>query len=228
MVELWALDKQEKSGYQLQKTMGLDYSYRLYFHREDLWSALQGIADISMRSTLPALVIFPDHIRYYHIEGSAEKKRILYWNDPELWFVVSIYFDKDEAIIDYLKRTNGGKFDEAATNNPGGIPIGCIYVKVVTDLNRSEEKTWDSDIVLIDLSTPGTRMSMLFYESCSIRRRFQQLLENYHGICGVLNMEDDGYVIWQKGQRMDRHIPDPYLSPAEIEEFLASQERGNS
>lgn len=207
--------------------MGLDYSYRLFFHRKDMWNALQGIADISVRSTLPTLVVFPEHIRPYYIEGSAEKKRILYWNDPELWFVVSVYFDQDEAIMDYLQRSKAGKFDEVAMNNPGGIPIGCIYVKVVTDLNHSEEKTWDPDVVLIDLSTPGTRMSMLFYESYNIRRRFQQLLEAYNGICGILNMEDYGYVIWLKGQRMDHSIPDPYMSLEEINAFLASQGEGD-
>ncbi|MCU0409408.1 MAG: hypothetical protein MUD02_10715 [Bacteroidales bacterium] len=104
---------------------------------------------------------------------------------------------------------------------PGGIPIGCIYVKVVNDLNRFEEKNWDPDIVLIDLGTTGTRMSALFMESDSIRSRFQGLLESYHGICGVFNMEDYGYVIWNKGARMDRRIPDPYMSPEEIEAYLA-------
>ncbi len=202
--------------------MGLDYSYRLYFHRQDLWSTRQGLADISVHTTLPTLVVFPEYIRTYYIEGSAEKKRVLYWNDPDLWFVVSIYFDKDEAIVDYLKRIDGRNYDETAIDNPGGIPIGCIYVRVVTDLNRFEEKNWDPDIVLIDLGTPGTRMSSLFMESDSIRRRFQQLLERYHGICGVFNMEDYGYVIWHKGARMERRIPDPYMSPAEIEAFLAS------
>jgi hypothetical protein len=34
-------------------------------------------------------------------------------------------------------------------------------------------------------------------------------------------MEDYGYVIWHKGARMDRRIPDPYMSPDEIEAYLA-------
>lgn len=206
--------------------MGLDYSYRLYFHRKDLWDVLQGIADISVHTTLPTLVVFPEYIRTYYIEGSAEKKWVLYWNDPVLWFVVSIYFDKDEAIIDYLKRIDGRNFNEIAIENPGGIPIGCIYIKVVNDLNRLEEKNWDPDIVLIDLGTTGSRMSTLFMESDSICSRFQGLLENYHGICGVFNMEDYGYLIWLKGQRMDHRIPDPYMSPEEIEAYLAAYPEG--
>lgn len=204
--------------------MGLDYSYRLYFQRQNLWHALQGIADISVHTTLPTLVVFPEHVRAYPMEGWGEKKRIIPWNDPDFGFVVSIYFDKDEAIIDYLKRIDGSNFDETVIDNPGGIPIGCIYVKVVTDLTRYEEKNWDPDIALIDLGTTGTRMSALFMESDSIRRRFQQLLESYRGVCGVLNMEDYGYVIWHKGKRMDRRIPDPYMSPDEIEAYLANSD----
>ena len=201
--------------------MGLDYSYRLYFHRQNLWSALQGIADISAHTTLPTLVVFPDHVRAYPMEGWGEKKKIIPWDDPEFGFVVSIYFDKDEEIVEYLRRLHGAKFDEVALDNPAGLAIGSIYINVYNDLNRFEEKTWDTDIVLIDLGTPGKHMSMLFFESSSIRHRFQQLLERCQGICGVLNMEDYGYVIWHKGKRMDRRIPDPYMSPDEIEAYLA-------
>lgn len=202
--------------------MGLDYSYRLYFHRKDLWDVLQGIADISVHATLPTLVIFPDYLRAYPMEGWGDKKKIIAWNDPEFGFTVSIYFEKDDEIVDYLLRLNGRDFNEASIENPAGIPIGYVYIDVYNDLNRFEAKDWDPDIVLIDLGTPGSRMSMLFYESNSIRTRFQELLEHYQGICGVLNMEDYGYVIWYKGRRLDRRVPDPYMSPAEIEAFLAN------
>lgn len=203
--------------------MGLDYSYRLYFHRQHLWDALQGIADLSTHTTLPTLVVFPDHLRAYPIEGWGEKKKIIPWDAPEFSFTVSIYFDVDAEITDYLLRQQGAKFNEAVLKNPAGVAIGYIYINIYNDLNRLEAKEWDPNIVLIDLGTPGSTMSMLFFESTSIRRRFQQLLERCHGICGVLNMEDYGDVIWYKGQRMERRIPDPYVSPAEIEAYLAGQ-----
>lgn len=207
--------------------MGLDYSYRLYVHRKDLWNMLQGIADISVHTTLPTLVVFPDFVRAYPIEGWGDKKRLIPWNDPELGFTVAIYFDKDEEIVEYLRRMNGKDFNEASTQDPAGIPIGCIYVNVYNDLNRFEEKEWDPDIVLIDLGTPGSNMSMLFFESNSIRTEFQELMELYQGICGVLNMEDYGYVIWSNGRRLDVRIPDPYMSPAEIEAYLANPDPGD-
>lgn len=202
--------------------MGLDYSYRLFFHRKDLWDVLQGIADISVHTTLPTLVVFPDYMRAYPMEGWGEKKKIIPWNDPEFGFTVSIYFEKDDEIVDYLLRLNGKDFNEASIENPAGIPVGYVYINVYNDLNRFEDKAWDPDIVLIDFGTPGSRMSMLFFESNSIRIRFQELLERYQGVCGVLNMEDDGSVIWYKGRRLDFRIPDPYMSPAEIEAFLAN------
>lgn len=202
--------------------MGLDYSYRLFFHRKDLWNALQGIADIANHASPPTLVVFPDFIRAYPMQGWGEHKRIIPWNHPEFGFTVSIYFEKDEAIIDYMRRLHGSSFDETAMDNPAGIAIGCIYINVYNELNRFEEKNWDPDLVLLDLGTPGSRMSMLFFESNSIRDRFQALLERHQGICGVLNMEDYGYVIWHRGRRVDRRIPDPYMSPEEIEDFLAN------
>jgi len=202
--------------------MGLDYSFRLYFHRKDLWDVLQGIADISVRTTLPTLVIFPDFMRAYPIEGWGDRKKIIPWNDPAFGFTVAINFEKDEEIVEYLRRMHGKDFYEASTENPAGIPIGSVYIEVYSDLNRFEAKDWDPDIVLIDFGTPGSHMSMLFFESNSIRVRFQELLERYQGICGVLNMEDYGYVIWYKGRRVDFRIPDPYMSPAEIETFLSN------
>lgn len=207
--------------------MGLDYSYRLYFHRQDLWDVLQGIADISARSALPTLVVFPDCLRAYSIEGWGDKKRIIPWDDAQFGFNVSIFFNRDEAIVDYLHRVNSRELDPALLENPFGLPVGTIYINVYNDLNRFEEKNWDPDIVLIDLGTTGTRMSTLFMESDSIRARFQGLLEQYHGICGVFNMEDYGYLIWHKGVRIDRRLPDPYMSPAEIEAYLAGGRQEN-
>jgi hypothetical protein len=200
--------------------LGLDYSFRLYFHRQHLWDALQGIADISEHSTLPTLVVFPDHIRAYPLRGFGEKERIIPYNAPLFGFSVTIRFDRDDAIVDYMRRMDQQYFDPSILEDPSGIAIGCIYINVYNDLNRLEGKDWDPDVVLIDMGTPGTRMSTLFFESPSIRRRFQELLENCHGIFGVLNMEDFADLVWFKGKRVEHRIPDPYMSPAEIEAYL--------
>jgi len=203
--------------------VGLDYSYRLYFHRQHLWDVVQGVADISEHSPLPTLVVFPDHIRAYPLRGFGEKERIIPYNEALFGFSVVIRFDRDDAITDYMRRMDRRYFDESILEDPAGIPVGCIYINIYNDLNRFEDKPWDPDIVLIDMGTTGTRMSTLFFESPSICRRFQELLENYHGICGMLNMEDFADLVWFKGKRMEQRIPDPYMTPDEIEAYLAGQ-----
>ena len=41
--------------------MGLDFSYLLYFKREDLWSVLQGVVAIAEPHQPPITIHFPDH-----------------------------------------------------------------------------------------------------------------------------------------------------------------------
>ena len=77
-----------------------------------------------------------------------------------------------------------------------------------------------SDLVLFNFGTTGTKMSILFLESDSIRKTFEELLEKIPGICGVFNRETSGEVIWFKGRQISEEISDPYLPPAEIEAIL--------
>jgi hypothetical protein len=106
-----------------------------------------------------------------------------------------------------------------------GLPVGCIYLTIYNHLGDFRERSWDPELVLFDFGTPGTSMSLLFVESDAIRVQFIHLLEKYHGVCGVLNLEDTGKVIWLGGRRVDVEIPDPYMTPAEIEGFLGSKKQ---
>jgi len=200
--------------------MGLDYRYLLYFRRQNLWDVLQGIAAISQPSQLPSLIVFPDHMLTLSLKGWGKKERLINPNDPEFGFMTAIYFPADEAITEYLHRVSPEHFDSMSKESPLGLPVGYIYLTVYNDLSVFEDKDWDPDLVMMEFSTPGTRMSLLFSESESIRKRFVSLLETYQGVCGVLDLESEARVIWLKGKRLDLRIPDAWMSPDEIEEIL--------
>ena len=200
--------------------MGMDYSFLLYFNRQNLWEALQGVASISQPSPLPTLIVFPDHMLSIPLKGWGQDEKLLRHDAAEFGFMTSIYFPADAAIRNYLQRVSPEHFAAMSRESLLGLPVGYIYLTIYNNMVNFREKTWDPDLVLFDFSTPGTSMSLLFAESDSIRNRFIRLLEKYHGICGVLNLEDTGRVFWLNGKRMEREIPDAYMPPAEIEEFL--------
>ncbi|MBE0687476.1 MAG: hypothetical protein IH585_15915 [Anaerolineaceae bacterium] len=61
-------------------------------------------------------------------------------------------------------------------------------------------------------------MSILFSESESIRRTFSKLLENYNGVTGIFDWENDyGELFWFKGKTMQQSLSNNYLLPEEIE-----------
>jgi hypothetical protein len=200
--------------------MGLDYSYLLYFKRQKLWDVLQTVMEMSRPSSLPTLVVFPDHILPLSLKGWGEKERIVNFNEPQIDFTTSIYFHPDEEIKDYIKRNSPEHYETMSIESPLGIPIGCIYLTIYNDLRKFENKDWDPNLTLLNFGTPGTKMSVLFSESASIRNRFVELLETHDGICGILNMEDSAIVFWLNGYLFDKTIPDPYMTPEEIKSYL--------
>lgn len=201
--------------------MGLDYSYLLYFKREALWEALQGIARIARPSPLPTLVAYPDHFRAVSLEAWGKNERIINHDDPQFGFTTAIYFPADEDIITYLKHVSHDQFESIAAESPLGLPVGCIYITVYNDPKAFEDRNADPSLVLIEFGTPGTTMSILFSESVSIRKRFEDLLVQYDGVCGVLNLEDYAHVIWLNGRPMDLRIPNPFMTPNEIVKYIA-------
>lgn len=202
--------------------MGMDYSYLLYFKRQDLWQALQGVASTSQPSKLPTLIVFPDHMLSLSLESWGKNEKLIGHDAAQFGFMTSIYFPPDAAIREYLQRVSPEHYEAMSKESLLGLPVGIIYLSVYNNMLNFREKTWDPELVLLDFGTPGTNMSLLFAESDSIRNRFTRLLEKYHGVCGVLNMEDGGRVFWLNGRRVEAEIPDPYLPPAEIETFLGS------
>jgi hypothetical protein len=203
--------------------MGLDYSYLLYFKRKLQWDALKAVVDISESHQPPTRIIFPDHELLVPLETWSSNNATYHYNDPEIDLHMSIYFQEDEAIKDYRHRLFG---DDDLRSPPEvvqqrQVPIGYIYLTIYNPSSEFYSGMDSSEYVAFNFGTTGTRMSILFYDSNSIRKTFTGLLERVPGVCGVFNREDGGGdVFWYKGQTLSEEIPDPFMTLPEIEELL--------
>jgi hypothetical protein len=203
--------------------MGLDYSYLLYFDRKVQWEALQAVVDISEPHQPPTRILFPDHELLIPMESWSSNNGVLKYNDPELQIHTSIYFEEDDAILDYLQDRNGDKNFRSppeGNQNPK-VSIGYIYLTIYNESSQRYSGIGASNYVAFDFGTTGTSMSMLFYYSHSIRGTFVKLLERVPGICGVFNQEDGGgEIFWYRGHHLSKDIADPFMPLTEIESLF--------
>jgi hypothetical protein len=202
--------------------MGLDYSYLLYFRREDIWNVLQAVVEIAVPFDPPTKIQLTDGELVIPLDAWTQKDRRFTYKDAEMNFSISINFEEDDAIIDYLIMRNNDYAFPAPTEGQSisTVPIGYIYLTIRNETSNYYPAAQDKDIVTFDFGTTGTKMSMLFYESESIRRTFVGLLERVQGICGVFNQEDYGTLFWYKGKLFDQMIDNPFMLPSEIETEL--------
>ena len=205
--------------------MGLDYSYLLYFKREHLWDALQGVVRVAVPHQPPTRIFFPDCELLIPLDSWAMRHKVILCDDPEFSFTTILRFDRDEALQDYIDRHARDDLDRSPPNpdEDGKFSIGYIYLDIHNPTSEWSEGRNAEDIVAFNFGTTGTRMSLLFDESTSIRKTFMELLERVPGICGVYNREDSGEVFWYKGHVLSDHIEDPYLLPDEIKSLLNLQ-----
>jgi hypothetical protein len=202
--------------------MGLDYSYRLYFKRDQLWNALQAVVDLAVPHSPPSRVLFPDHELLIPMETWSDKQGALRCDDPQLDFHASFYFERDDAITEYLIRHGNGDSDRSPPD-PGAarrLSIGYIYLTIYNRFSEEYDQPLPPDLVLFSFGTTGTRMSILFLESTSIRQTFLELLRRIPGVCGVFNREMGGELIWFDGREYSVEIDDPFALPGEIKSYL--------
>ena len=103
-------------------------------------------------------------------------------------------------------------------------PIGYIYLTVFADITSHWAFEKPADIVLFKFGTTGTKMSMLFHYSTSIREKFCTLLEDTGGLYGIFDQEVDyGELFWYRGKRMDITVIDNYMLPNDLDQFLRKQ-----
>ena len=204
--------------------MGLNHNYLLYFKRERLWDALQGLVHMcDPIDPPPTKIHFPDQDLILPIATDYFKADELAYDEPEMKFALSMIFKEDDAIREYLEDIANDWIRRAPPDVDGAaqVSIGFIYLTVYTDLSKHWAFQKPMDMVLFRFGTTGTRMSILFSESESIRRTFSQLLEKYDGLIGIFERENDyGELFWLKRKPMQVSLSSNYMLPDEIEAEL--------
>jgi hypothetical protein len=206
--------------------MGLNYNYLLYFPKDRIWDVLQALAEFSdLVGTCETQINFPDHVLTLPFEGSYMSKAPANYDDPEFNFALSQIFDEDDEILDYMIALGSEMGDRSP---PDGEKrqwgIGFIYLTVYADISAHWAFDEPADIVLFEFGTTGTKMSMLFYYSTSIREKFISLLENTGGLYGIFDQEVDyGELFWYKGKRMSMTLLSNYPLPEQLDEFVNEQ-----
>lgn len=201
--------------------MGLDYSYMLYFKQEKLWDALQAVVDLAEPHDPPTRVLFPDHELAIPLETWRGNNAQLNHHDPTLDFHFGMYVEEDEEIR-YWRR-NMGDAEDLRSPPDGGVKkllVGFIYLTIHTPTSERFSPGGSQGLVLFDFGTTGTRMSLMFDESPSMRKVMCALLQRVPGVCGVFNREDSGEVFWLDGQEVYAHLEDVTLLPDEIRSLL--------
>jgi hypothetical protein len=200
--------------------MGLNFSYLLYFKREELWDALDGLVKIAERHSPATIIHFPDHDIAIPLEAALMSVKHYQFDEPEMGFAICLNFKEDEAIRVYIKGRDGDDDWQRSppdTERKREVLIGTIYLTIYQKNPYYEA----DDPVLFEFDTTGTRMSILFSESTSIRKTMIQYLEKNNGICGVFNREmGGGELFWYKGQKKSIELSDQYLLPDDLEQIF--------
>lgn len=210
--------------------MGLNYNYLLYFKRDRLWGTLQGLGQVcDTEGMAPTTIHFPDHDLVLPLMSDWGENAQQPYDKPEFRFAISMYFEEDEAILEYLRNRDGEAYDRSPPDESAHrvkgirrVAIGFIYLTVYADLSRHYAfLNKPTDMVLFQFGTTGTKMSILFDESTSIRKTFTKFLERYQGLIGILDLEVDyGQLFWFLGQEMDYITANNYMLPEEIAEAI--------
>ena len=208
--------------------MGLDYSYLLYFPQDKWFDVLQKVIRIAEPFDPPTRLVFPDHEILVPMETWVHNNGVVHAEGDELDFCTALYFEEDDAILDYRERHRYPDSEEErcppVQETPARVSIGFIYLSIHKDLARLNSPNELDRYCLFEFGTPGTTMSILFDYSPSIRQTFVELLKSVPGICGVFNREDTGVLFWWQGKLLDDiEIEDAFLPPAELEKIIKGE-----
>jgi len=201
--------------------MGLDYSFKIYIKKEQIWNALQGVVGMAVPHKIPARIHFPENDLLIPLDKWGGSDVEIYFNDPEFFFATVLNFEEDEPIHDYLRRLgNEDEFRGPPDPVIKKVSIGYIYLSISQKIPEHNA----SDLVLFDFGTTGTRMSILFSESTSIHKTFHAFAEKFEAVCGLFNREESAEVFWMDGKSVEYEINDPFLLPDDISRFINSKE----
>lgn len=201
--------------------MGINHNYLLYFKKDQLWDVLKGLAEYcDTKGMKPTTIQFPGHDLVIPLMSSWGEKGLIPYDSLEIDLAISMNFEEDDAIIDYIINRDGISFDRSPPEDgsPRIQSIGFIYLTVYTDLSHHYAFKKPTDMVLFKFGTTGTKMSFLFSESTSIRKTFVNLLEHNHGIAGIFDWENGyGELFWFRGRHLQFSLSSNFLIPEEIE-----------
>ena len=155
--------------------MGLNASFRLFFKRDQLSDVLRGVDDIAITFDNPTRIHFPDHILTIHLTSVSEAVDLQY-DSPEFHFWTTLIFEEDEEILEWSNSIRG-KNDQVLSNQPGMdhrnlISVGHIDLYVYNEAPDYFERNLPKDLVIFDFVALGSKMSVVFICSNSMRKTF--------------------------------------------------------
>jgi hypothetical protein len=199
--------------------MGLDYSYNLFFRVQDPWQILVGLGEMavpSMDAVTP--IIYPDRIVYLPFEAWAgtEARLPIHYSDRDAAFdfITVLSFAPDAALVDYQKN-----YDTPSSETHQNIEVGYIYMTLYPN-SCAYLKEFVPWLIMLRLAAATSSMSILFWESFSMRGAFSNLLEKYKGVYGLIDREEEGSLFWLKGEYVDITLPDASMNLHAIEAHL--------
>ncbi len=207
--------------------MGMDYRYLLFFPHDARLAVLESLAELGDPASDDHVELcLPERTVDLPFRSWLETEARIAWDDssPTWDFMTVLGFEPDEPLVGYLERMSvrmgsEGEGGESLLDSRGLARIGIVYLSVHHDMTDWPSDTGE-DLVLFELGTPGSSMSVLFSESASIRRAFTRLLETGRGVYGVLDFEDWAQLFWWRGEELDVQIPTAQLPLAEIEKLI--------
>lgn len=218
--------------------MGLDYSFLLFFIRQDPWELMDGVASFAdWTLDKPTAIYFPDRIMRLPFEAWAGTEKLLpipYNDNSKEWnFITSLYFKADDEITQYVdhweeqvQRLDGKKNWHAPKDHQRRVSIGYIYLTVRNEWSGFGE-AFDPSLLMLQFTAATSNMSILFAQSYSMRAAFACLLENHKGVYGLIDREEDAVLFWLRGEEMNEVIPYAWMSLPEIEDYLQKGGKDN-
>jgi hypothetical protein len=167
--------------------MGLDYTYRLFFPRERVPEALEGLA---ARCAPPprgtARIRLPQGIREFPFEPFREDA-LPNWDDESYSFDIILRLEADESLEKFTRIA-----PQQLEAQGGETALGYVYFRV--------DNPPDEAVSCFVFIAGGNRMSWAFLDSRSLQSAFSDLLAAHGGLCGLLDRDEDRIVFWWRGQ----------------------------